>query len=317
MAESARWRQAIEIGTGDGRYAEALLRANPAVKLTVFDVSDRVMKAAAAKLADHVASGRLGFLPVDPLHPDGMLAAFGRDPLKREVDAVFSIDAMVQVDLQYQLAYWLNAALLLRPGGWLVFGVADATTEAGFAKLVGDIRRYFPWQGQACTRFEYQSFTLVRPLLERLGFDIAYAGHWDPHAGPQDGSESGRDLYVVAQLARPEAAEALRAHISIGLPMPMAAGAPGEAPIEAALEPVAEDAELSRIVGQVLFRRLQEQANPGLSREKLRESMRDQWPGNRREYTRLGSLVLRDLAEAGFSLRQSGPSRGGPTSGAE
>jgi SAM-dependent methyltransferase len=317
LAESARWRQAIEIGTGDGRYAEALLRANPAVKLTVFDVSDRVMKAAAAKLSDHVASGRLGFLPVDPLHPDGMLAAFGRDQLTREVDAVFSIDAMVQVDLQYQIAYWLNAALLLRPGGWLIFSVADATTEAGFAKLVGDIRRYFPWQGQACTRFEYQSFTLVRPLLERLGFDIAYAGHWDPHAGAQDGSESGRDLYVVAQLARPEAAEALRAHISIGLPMPMSTGATGEAPEEAAPEPVAEDAELSRIVGQVLFRRLQEQANPGVSRDKLREAMRDQWPGNRREYTRLGSLVLRDLAEAGLSLRQSGPPRAGRTSGAE
>ncbi|MGG5887283.1 methyltransferase [Falsiroseomonas sp. HC035] len=317
MADSAGWRRAIEIGTGDGRYAEALLRANPAVKLTVFDVSDRVMKAAAAKLADHVDAGRLGFLPVDPLHPDGVLGAFGREELKRDVDAVFSIDAMVQVDLQYQLAYWLNAALLLRPGGWLVFNVADATTEAGFAKLVGDIRRYFPWQGQACTRFEYQSFTLVRPLLERLGFDIAYAGHWDPHAGPGDASEAGRDLFVVAQLARPEAAEALRAHVGIGLPVPSFAAAAEEAPAEQAQEPVAEDAELARLVGQVLWRQLHLQAHPGLSREKLREAMREQWAGNRREYTRLGSLVLRDLAEAGLTLEQAGPRRLGRTSDAE
>jgi SAM-dependent methyltransferase len=314
LAESAGWRRAIEIGTGDGRYAEALLRANTAVRLTVFDVSDRVMKAAAAKLAEHVASGRLGFLPVDPLHPDGLLAAFGRDQMNREVDAVFSIDAMVHVDLQYQLAYWLNAALLLRPGGWLVFSVADATTEAGFAKLVGDIGRYFPWQGQACTRFEYQSFTLVRPLLERLGFDIAYAGHWDPHGGSQDGSEAGRDLYVVAQLARPEAAEALRAHISIGLPMPNFAGPAEDAPADVATadmapDSAAEDADLARLVGQVLWRQMHLQAHPGLSQEKLREAMREQWAGNRREYTRLGGLVLRDLAEAGFRLQPAGPGR--------
>jgi SAM-dependent methyltransferase len=307
MAGYAGWRRAIEIGTGDGRFAEALLRANPAVKLTVFDVSDRIMKAAAARLAEHVASGRVGFLPVDPLHPDGMLAAFGRDQLTREVDAVFSIDAMVHVDLQYQLAYWLNAALLLRPGGWLVFSVADATTEAGFAKLVGDIGRYFPWQGRACRRFEYQSFGLVRPLLQQLGFDIAYAGHWDPAGGPPEGSEAGRDLYVVAQLARPEAAEALRAHISIGLPVPNFAAAAEDAPQDSASEPVAEDVEVARLVGRALFRQLHLQANPGLSQEKLHAAVRDQWAGNRREYTRLGSLVLRDLAEAGLSLRRTRP----------
>jgi SAM-dependent methyltransferase len=318
MAEMPGWRRAIEIGTGDGRYAEALLRANPAVKLTVFDVSDRVMKSAAAKLSEHVASGRLGFLPIDPLHPDGILTAFGREHLEREIDAVFSIDAMVHVDLQYQLAYWINAALVLRPGGWLVLGVADATTEAGFARLIGDIRRYFPWQGQACPRFEFQSFSLVRPLLERLGFDIAYAGHFDPLATPNDSGEAGRDLYVVAQLARPEAAEALRAHVSIGLPVPnFAAAVEVETPVAPeATEPAAEEAELARLLGQVLWRQLHLQANPGLSRDKLQSAMREQWGGNRREYTRLGSLVLRDLGEAGFVLRQqsspAAPSSGRP-----
>lgn len=303
MADIGSWRRAVEIGVGDARYTAEALRANPALKLTVFDVSDRLMKAAAAKLPEPVAAGRLGFLPIDPVHPDGILTAFEREHLAREIDAVFSIDAMVHVDMQYQLAYWISAALLLRPGGWLVLQLADATTDAGFGRLVADIRRYFGFQGQACPRFEFQSFGLVRPLLEKLGFDVTYAGHWNP----ADGSETGRDLFVVAQLARPEEAEALRAHIALGLAMPNFAAAPAAPEAAPALPEVElEDlAELSRTLGQSLWRQIHLRANPGLSSARLRADMQEHWAGNRREWTRLGEMVLRDLAERGLTLQRT------------
>ncbi|MBU8539924.1 methyltransferase [Falsiroseomonas tokyonensis] len=328
MAEIGRWRRAIEIGTGDARFTAEVLQANPTLQLTVFDVSERLMKAAAAKLPEAVAAGRLGFQPVDPVHPDGMLKLFEREGLARDIDAVFSIDAMVHVDLQYQLAYWLNAALLLRPGGWLVLQLADATTEAGFARLLADIRRYFAFQGQTCARFEFQSYGLVRPLLEKLGFDITYAGHWNP----RDGSESGRDLFIVAQLARPEQAEALRAHIAIGLAVPNFAATPAEPPSAAPSappapprpaaaqtlpEPVMEDLpELSRTLGQSIWRQLHLRANPGLSSAKLREDMQELWAGNRREWTRLGETVLLDLAGRGLILKRPGQAGGAGKPGA-
>ena len=307
-AEVGTWRRAIEIGIGDARFTAAVLRANPAVKLTVFDASDRVMQAAAAKLPEAVASGRLGFLPIDPLHPDGILTAFEREHLGREVDAVFSLDALQHVDLQYLLAYWLNTALVLRPGGWLVFSVADATTEAGFARLLADLPRGFANPGQVSDRLEYLSFGLVRPLLERLGFQVTYAGHWNP----QDGGPTGRDLYVVAQMERPEAAEALRGHLSTGLAAPrftaMEEDDPEDTPAARArpdpLEPLAEDStELALALGQALWRQVQLHGLPGDNA--IRPQGRDGWAENRRHYQRIGQLVLRDLAEMGITLHKA------------
>lgn len=317
-AEIGTWRRAIEIGPGDGRYTAEVLRANPAVKLTVFDVSDRIMQAAAARLPEAVAAGRLGFLPIDPLHPDGMLAAFEREHLAGEIDAVFSIDALLHVDLQYLVAYWLNAALLLRPGGWLVFGVADATTEGGFARLMADLPQGYANPGQASDRLEFLSFGLVRPLLERFGFEVTYAGHgaWTQAAGQAGAvADSGsRDLHVVAQLVRPEAAEALRGHLSTGLAAPRFA-APEEdrdaglaPPAEPEDEPLAEDSvELARVLGQAIWRQMRLHASAGHQEGgPAREGWaREGWAENRRDFQRIGQFVLRDLAETGITLHKS------------
>ena len=184
-ASAETWTHAIEIGGGDARYTAEVLAANLTVKLAGFDVSEAVMQAASAKLATHVAAGRLEYHRIDPVHPDSILKVVERARLKRQVDAVFSIDSLVHVDLQYQLAYWINAALVLKPGGWLIMSVADATSAAGFAKLTGDIRTFFAFQGQACPRFEYQSLTMVTSLLQNIGFEVPYIWNWNPVSGGQ------------------------------------------------------------------------------------------------------------------------------------
>lgn len=292
-AEAETWRRAVEIGPGDGRFTAEILRANPSVKLTVFDVSDKVMQATATRLRPHVAAGRLGFQPIDPVRPDGMLTSLARAGLTQDIDAVFSIDALIHVDLQYLVAYWLNAALMLRLGGWLVFNVADATTETGFARLMADLPRRYASPGQVGDRLEFLSFGLVRPILERFGFEITYASHWNP----LDGSQSGRDLYVVARLVRPEAAEALHGHIATDLPMPQQQ--PPDAGQDRPPPELAEaNAELTRILGQAIWRQAKLHGLPA-------PRPGDGWAESRRDYQRFAQQVLRDLAETGITLQKA------------
>ena len=88
----------------------------------------------------------------------------------REVDAVYSIAAMVHVDLQYLMAYLVTAAAVLRPGGKLTLSLATAATDAGFQKLVEDVGNF--WEAQAdpagSSKFEWFSGTMVESLLPRL-----------------------------------------------------------------------------------------------------------------------------------------------------
>jgi cyclopropane fatty-acyl-phospholipid synthase-like methyltransferase len=103
------------------------------------------------------------------------------------LDVVFSIDAMVHVDLQYVAAYWLSAAKLLRPGGKIIMSVADATREKGHNRLVQDTPSLFPLQGQQSTKFQWLCQELVQSVLRRLGFDVIDAM-----------PDSDRDFFFVA-----------------------------------------------------------------------------------------------------------------------
>ncbi len=303
LAETAgvtRWQRVVELSLGDTRTTRALLSMIPGLKLTAYQMSGGLRAAAAATFPTELADGRLELLPFDPIHPDFICKRFERDNLRGTVDAVISLDTLLHLDSQYQFAWFCNAALILRPGGFLVFNVADATSPKGFAKLVSDIRTYFPYQGQACTRFEWQSPQLVRGLLEALGFDIVECSHWDPATGAPD----GRDLFVVAKLARPDSAKPYRPHISIGLPMPTFTPSDDTDTEEEHSMPKMTDDEkdVAKALGQAYWRQLQIQANPEWSKEQIREQFKTQWGGARREYTRLGQMVSRQLAKMGFQV---------------
>jgi cyclopropane fatty-acyl-phospholipid synthase-like methyltransferase len=305
MAGLDRWQRAIEFSLGATRTSAALLGAAPKLRLISYMVSDRLRAAAEQRLPVAPAAGRFTAQPIPRQHADFVVRRGERGDYRGDVDAVVSVDTMLHVDVQYLLGWWINAALVLRPGGWIMFNVADPTTPAGFDRLVGDIRAFFPMQGQACARFEWQSGHMVRWLLQAIGFEIVWLAHWNPATGEED----GRDLWVLARLAKPQAAEGF--HQYLRPPNPIVGSSAGGVATDEGEQDMAqpmtdEQKDAARALGQAYWRHQQMQANPEMTKEQIREQLRTQWNGARREYTKLGQMVLRHLERHGYEIRKTG-----------
>jgi SAM-dependent methyltransferase len=196
----AEWRTALEIGPGTGKYTRLVLERSPAL-VHCLDVSRAFLGLLEQELAAFVAAGRVRPALLGGERPDEVLAYCETQGLRRRLDAVFSVDAMVHVDLQYLVAYLVTAALCLREGGALVMTLADPTTTRGFEKLLDDVRRYYPKQGRPTPKFEWVSRDIAVAVLERLGFRILRCDTPAPPGG------AARDLFVVATLAAPATAD--------------------------------------------------------------------------------------------------------------
>jgi SAM-dependent methyltransferase len=185
------WKKAVEIGQGSGKYTGKVLR-NSKAEVRAYDVSAKFLNVAAERLAEHVESGRLSLRQIDTAHPSFLLRDL--DDWKGEVDAVYSIAAMVHVDLQYLMAYLITASAVLKPGGKLILSLANVSSDAGFRELLEGIRG--TWEGQASPtgsgKFEWLNASLVADLLPRLGFEIDQL----------EENETWSSLYVVASLSR-------------------------------------------------------------------------------------------------------------------
>jgi SAM-dependent methyltransferase len=160
---------AIEIGPGSGKYTLKFLEAFPGSKVIAADISPAYLEVLRERCAAEIQTGRLvpGLIE-DHQSIDQLAAANGILP--GTLDVMFSIDAMVHVDLQHLIAYWLSASRLLKPGGSLIMTVADATTDIGFAKLVQQAPSEFALLKQQTSKFEWMSPDLVKSVLGRLGF---------------------------------------------------------------------------------------------------------------------------------------------------
>jgi SAM-dependent methyltransferase len=165
--------RAIEIGPGAGKYTAMVLDHCPAVELLALDVSPAYLAVLAERLAPAIAAGRLSTAQLLPEcdHFSRLVEARG---WQGSVDLVFSIDAMVHVDLQYLVAYWMASAKALRPGGRMIMSVADATSPYGFEKLIADVPTYFATQGKITSKFEWLCPPMVQHVLDRLGFDVRF-----------------------------------------------------------------------------------------------------------------------------------------------
>ncbi|MDY7228719.1 class I SAM-dependent methyltransferase [Hyalangium rubrum] len=185
--ESTRF---AEIGPGSGKYSLMVLEAWKNATVAAFDVSRSYLKVLEKRCAPLVADGRLRPFVIED-RPDIIDRTAEQLGWAGELDCLYSMDAMVHVDLQYLVAYWLSAARTLRIGGKLIMSVADATSDGGFNKLVGDVPVCFPLQGKMCPKFEWLSPQLVEQVLGRLGFVIEATYNFNH-----------RDFFFVARLER-------------------------------------------------------------------------------------------------------------------
>ena len=192
-ADVENWKRAVEIGPGSGKHALMVLNASEA-ELRAFDISSQFMATCAKRCHDEIASGRLSLNQIDVRNPASVLDAL--QDWRRKVDGFYSLEAMVHVDLQYLIVYFISAALVLRPGGKLVMNVATATNEQGFGLLLSDLKHYWTVQLEPSAKFEWLSRDLVEHVLKQLGFEFDFIS-----------DEDRRDVEFIASLESPEVAD--------------------------------------------------------------------------------------------------------------
>jgi SAM-dependent methyltransferase len=194
------WKRAVEIGQGSGKYTLKVL-GNPGVQVRAYDVSAAFLDICRRRCEQMIEEGRLSLHHLDAMVPDHLLSDLTAAGWRRQVDGLYSIDAMVHVDLQYMAAYLITAAAVLRPGGKLVLTLASPTTDAGFELLLEGIHGF--WEAQASVhgsgKMEWVSASIMEALLPRLGFQIDLMEQ--PPGWPI--------LLLVASLREPEKSEAV------------------------------------------------------------------------------------------------------------
>jgi SAM-dependent methyltransferase len=194
------WRRAVEIGPGSGKYTSWVL-ADSTAHVRGYDVSERFMQVCERRCRNWLDRDRLSLHMLHSARADELLADLDAVGWRRTIDAVYSIDSMVHVDLQYLIVYLLTAGLTLRPGGKLILSLADATCDHGFTYLMQNIHWTYPIQGLPSGKFEWLSPGLILSVLTRLGFEADYLGH------------TPRDLHLVASLTQPEASDRLEEYL--------------------------------------------------------------------------------------------------------
>src|SRR5262249_8482932 len=152
------WQRAVEIGPGSGKYTLRVLAGSPAV-VRAYDISPQFLKVCEARCERLITEGRLSLQLLNGITTDQMLADLSERGWSRTVDAVFSIDAMVHVDLQYLIVYLITAALVLKPGGKVIMTLADVTTDANFNQMLDEISFTYPGQANpiGTSKFEWIS----------------------------------------------------------------------------------------------------------------------------------------------------------------
>jgi cyclopropane fatty-acyl-phospholipid synthase-like methyltransferase len=207
-AGSGKWEKAVEIGAGSGKYTDLLLKRS-ACSILAADVSVEFLNVLKEREKEQIDSGRLHTYLMPGRHPGELYHRIDQLGWVRQCDALFSIDAMVHVDLQFLAAYFVTAAVVLKQGGKLVLTLADAASKGGQQKLLEDLKVYYPMQGSPSLKFEFISVDIVRRLLDRLGFGVQHF-EWDAEQ-----PDKNRDLWMIAELTNLSAAEDAKQYLDL------------------------------------------------------------------------------------------------------
>jgi SAM-dependent methyltransferase len=201
------WRNCVEIGPGSGKYTSLLLKASES-HIIAFDISPSYMDMMKKRLSQDIEKQRVEPALINAEKSDELLDYLNNRDLGRKLDAFFSIDAMVHVDLRYLTTYFITAALTLKENGLMIMTLANAISRKGFRHLLNGVKPYYPLQGKPTEKFEFLSPDIVNLVLEKLGFQVNFTNPFGT------GIDVDRDLYVVARLVDIERSETFRGAIS-------------------------------------------------------------------------------------------------------
>jgi SAM-dependent methyltransferase len=188
-----QWKHSFEIGSGSGKFTDLVWNANADVKICCLDVAPNFLEIVKTRFQPRLGQTLYTFHIVQSASDFPLEDAFTQLgwPL---LDAVYSIDAMVHVDLQYLISYFVSASRILKPGGKLIMTLADCTSPTGFEKLIRDTRQFFKIAGQQCPKFEWLCPEAVNFIMAQLGFKVVFL------------QSPGRDQWLVAELVEPNKA---------------------------------------------------------------------------------------------------------------
>jgi cyclopropane fatty-acyl-phospholipid synthase-like methyltransferase len=176
--------------------------------IVAFDISPSYMEVLEKRLSQDIETNRLKTVLIKAEESDELLKYLEKSNLVRNLDSFFSIDAMVHVDLQYLIVYFITAALTLKKDGLMIMTLANAASQHGFKHLVNGAKPFYALQGKPTGKFEYLSPDIVDLVLAQMGFHVNYTKPFGT------GVDVDRDLYVVARLVDVERAEAFRDAVS-------------------------------------------------------------------------------------------------------
>ena len=182
------WCTSVEIGAGGGKYTEKLLQANSRIEILAADVSPAYQRVCIERLTEAGLIDRVQTLILDN-DSSTLRKEIARRDWEGNLDALYSIDAMVHVDLQHLMVYMVTAALTLRIGGKLIMTLANTCSDGGFNKLISDTKSMYARQGEHTAKFEWTSPDAAQSILQRLGFEVS-----------MQNTTGGHSLWVIGTL---------------------------------------------------------------------------------------------------------------------
>jgi len=183
---------AVEIGPGSGKYTLEVV--DKVKRMICFEVSKEFMRVAKDRLSQYIAQGKVEFELLKLWNCNEILKGLKSRNLLGEVHLFFSVDSMIHVELHTLIAYFVNAAISLRLGGYIAMGVASCTNEKGFRRLLYET----PWcygGMRPSHQFYFLSKDIVHFVTQQLGFEIVLF-------------EENRDINFVAKKVKEVSIEA-------------------------------------------------------------------------------------------------------------